>query len=1169
MKIGITTKLIYLSVALVLTAAAPLYAQDAATGAISGVVYDPSSRVLVNADVSAVNEATHVSRSVLTTAEGIYRVPLLPPGAYVVTVKMAGFAVNASHSIRVTVSQTTSLNVTLAVATASESVQVEGGASVAELESSTLGGLVDDTAIQALPLSNRNYTQIMGLSPGVVVALPTASALGSGSQNVASNGGKTTANNIQFNGIDANNLAENSAASAAEEVGTAIPAPDAIQEFRVQTANFDAAYGRGSGANVDLVSKSGTNRFHGSAWEFVRNNIFNANDFFAKADGQPRADLKQNQFGATVGGPIVKDKTFFFVEYQGSTQVNGLGGAQTATLPQLTSDRSATTLGAQFCPAGHLDAAGHVATGYLTQAGGTQVACDGSNINPVAVAILNAKLPSGQFAVPSPQVALPSTSSDQLPVGQSTFAPPAHYREDQFSTDIDQTVSQKNTLAARFFYSRATTTQAFSEDGPDVPGWGSNSLARNTMFGLADTHIFNSNLVNIARFGYVRFDGLMAVQNPLLASAIGEGTTTGVAGPTSGAPGLSIGGLFTIGAPSIPSAWQVTNTYVWQDTVALTRGRHNMRFGVEFKRHELDKDSPEETSGLLQIATFNDFLLGLSAAQNGSPTGISNVTGSQAGGGIFRSDERYTDFASFVQDDWKLTQRLTVNAGLRYEIFGAPTDTDGRLANFDPNIATGPVPATGSFSGFTVPSNFHGAIPAGVTRMGIPGFYVTPKGDVSPRLGFVWQMAEKPVLVLRGGFGIYYDRHSGGIAGTTVGQPPFSSLQIVSGAANAAATLQSPFTPLVLPASSYPIFMPRTPTSVPFIQGSDPNLLDSQTQEYNLNVQYAFAKDYVLQVGYVGTRSLHRPGQIEFDQALLASPQNPVNGETTNSVNNVTNRLPFAGISEGSLFTQSNFVANYNSLQSSIAKRFGHGLQFQGSYTWSKSLDETSGSGGSDLFELFLLTNDQHNPRQAYGLTDFDRAQRAVLNFTWLTPKFQSAPALARHLITDWQFSGIAVIQSGNALTILDGNAGAVYGNFENRAQSTGLNPSTKGSLYSRVKNGYLNQNAFTLAPEAPNGTGPGDTDFGDSGVGIVRGPGQHNLDMAVERVFPVTESKSFRFRAEFFNLTNTPQFSNPNTSVDYTEGTNGPANLSPSFGLITSSAANPRIIQFALKYAF
>ncbi|HEY1901946.1 MAG TPA: carboxypeptidase regulatory-like domain-containing protein [Terracidiphilus sp.] len=1147
------------------------FGQTPGTGAISGVVLDPANRVIANAEVLAVNDATQASRSVMTTTEGVFRVLLLPPGNYSVTVKAAGFAERTARPIEVTVSETTSLNMKLAIAAASASVQVASHAEMAELESSTLGGLVDDVAIQALPLSNRNFTQIMGLSSGVLVALPTPAALGSGSQNVSSNGAKTTANNVQFNGIDANNLAQNSVANAGEQVGTALPAPDSIQEFRVQTANFDAAYGRGSGANVDLVSKSGTNRFHGSAWEFVRNNVLNANDFFSKADGQPRADLKQNQFGATAGGPMVRGKTFFFAEYQGSTQVNGLGSAQTATLPQLTADRSAATLGAQFCPAGHLDSAGQVATGYLTQAGGTQVACNGSNINPVAVAILNAKLPNGQFVVPSPQITTPSSSSDQLPVGQSTFAPPAHYREDQFTTDIDQNLTRKNTLTARFFYSRGTTTEAFSANGPDVPGWGTDGLARNTMFVLADTHIFKSNLVNIARFGYVRFDGLSASQSPLPASAIGEGTTTGVVDSTSPAPGLTIGGLFTIGAPSISAAWQVTNTYVWQDTVALTKGRHNLRFGAEFKRHELDADSPEETSGLLQIATFDDFLLGLSAAQNGSPTGTSNVTGSQAGGGIFRGDERYTDFASFAQDDLKLTQRLTVNAGLRYEIFGAPIDTHGRLANFNPNIATGQVPATGSFSGFSVPSNFPGTIPTGVARTAFPGYYKTPFGDVSPRLGFVWQMMEKPLLVLRGGYGVYYDRHSGGIAGTTMGQPPFSTLQIVSGAANGAATLQSPFVPLVLPDSSYPIFSPRTPTSVPFLQGTDPNLADSQTQEYNLNVQYAFAKDYVLQVGYVGTRSLHRSGQVEFDQALLASPQNPVNGQTTNSANNVTNRLPLAGISEGSLFTQSNFIANYNSLQSSIAKRFSHGFQFQGSYTWSKSLDETSGSGGSNLYELFLLTNDQRNPRQAYGLTDFDRAQRAVLNFSWQAPKFQSAPTLARYLLTDWQLSGIPVIQSGNALTISDGNAGAVYGNFENRAQSTGLNPSTQGSLYSRVQNGYLTDKAFTLAPRAPNGTGPGDTDFGDSGVGIVRGPGQHNIDLAVERIFPVTENKSFRFRAELFNLTNTPQFSNPNTGVDFVEGPNGPANLNPTFGAISSEAGgpHPRIIQFAAKFLF
>ena len=612
MKIAIAKKIVYLSI--ILTMAAPLYAQDAATGAISGVVYDPSNRVVVHAEVLTVNEATHVSRSVMTTAEGVFRVPLLPPGAYAVTVKAAGFAENTSPSIKVTVSETASLNVTLAIAGVSQSVQVGDKASVAELESSTLGGVVDETAIQSLPLSNRNYTQIIGLSPGVVVDLPTATALGRGTQNVASDGATPTQNNIQFNGIDANNMAENSAASAETSiVGVAIPAPDTIQEFRVQTANYDAAYGRSAGANVDLVSKTGTNQFHGSAWEFVRNNIFNANDFFSKLRGQPRADLKHNQFGASVGGPIWKDKTFFFVAYQGLTEVNGLGDQTSATLPLLTQDRSAATLGAQFCPAGHLNSQGQPATGYFTQAGGVQVACDGSNINPVALAVLNAKLPNGQFAVPSPQVALPNTGTDptnQFPVGQSTYSIPAHYREDQFSVNLDETLSANNTLSERFFYSRAPTVTAFSGSGTaNVPGWPTNELDRNTMFVMSDTQIFNSNLINIARFGYMRFDGLKTIQDPITAEQIGIDTPTGASGPTLSAPGISVGG-FTIGDAGTPSEWQVTNTFVWQDTVSMTKGRHNARFGIEFKRNEVDLDSPNQTGGLLGFSTFNDFLVG-------------------------------------------------------------------------------------------------------------------------------------------------------------------------------------------------------------------------------------------------------------------------------------------------------------------------------------------------------------------------------------------------------------------------------------------------------------------------------------------------------------------------------------------------------------------------------
>jgi hypothetical protein len=1143
--------------------------QTPGTGAISGVVYDPAKRVIANAEVVAVNEATHASRSVQTSTEGAFRVPLLLPGNYSVTVKAAGFAERTTHGVQVTVSEISSLNLTLTIAAAGASVQVTSDAQMAQLESSTLGGVVDEEAIQALPLSNRNYTQILGLAPGVSVSLPDAAELGRGTQNVSANGAKTVANNIQFNGIDANNLSQNSAANDGEEVGTGIPSPDTIQEFKVQTANYDAAYGRGTGANVDLVSKSGTNRLHGSAWEFLRNNIFNANDFFVKNEGQARPTLKQNQFGATVGGPILRDRTFFFVAFQGLTSVNGLGGKSTALLPLLTDDRSAATLGAQFCPANHLNNAGQPSAGYMTHAGGTQVACDGSNINPVALAILNTKLASGQFAVPNPQVSLPVNDPDQLPVGQSTFAIPAHYSEQQFTVDLDHTLNKKNSLAERLFYSRAPTTKAFSPSAANVPGWGTSELDRNTMFVLADTHTFNPNLVNVARIGYMRFDGLARVQNPVLATSVGEGSPTGVVGPATSAPGLTIDGLFTIGDAGTPAQWQVTNSYIYQDTVSWTRGRHNLRYGAEAKRHQVDVNAPFTSDGLLDIRTFDDFLLGQSSAQNGSPNGFSNVTQSTGGSGIFRRDERYTDLAFFAQDDIKLTQRLTVNAGLRYEFLGAPSDTHGRLANFDPSIADASVPATGSYSGFIVPANFPGAFPSGVVKSSTAGLWKTPRADFSPRVGFALQLTQRPMIVLRGGYGIYYDRHSGDYAESTLGQQPFSTLQILSDSTNAGATLQSPFTPLLPSTASYPIFMSRVPGGFPFLEGLSPRTTDPYTQEYNLNVQYAFGSDYLLEVGYVGTHSQHRPGSIEFNQALLASPQNPINGETTNSTNNLVQRLPFEGVSPGSLNSVSEFIANYNSLQSSITKRFRHGFQFQGSYTWAKSLDETSGTGGGIVFELWLLSNDQNNPRQAYGLTDFDRAQRGVLNFTWQSPKFGMAPRMVRSALSNWQFSGVGVIQSGTPITVLDGNAGSVYGNFENRAQRTGSSPSTHGSLFSRVTGHYLDAAAFTRAPEAPNGTSLADQDFGNSGVGIVRGPGQHNIDMAVERVFPITESSSVRFRAESFNLTNTPQFANPSNSLGYGDPTAINPTASASFGQITSLATNPRIIQFALKFIF
>jgi hypothetical protein len=242
-----------------------------------------------------------------------------------------GFSTKSLKGVQVSVTETTSLHIVLPVAGVQTSVQIDANAEVAQTESSTLGGVVNHASIEALPLANRNYTQILGLSPGIVVSLPNAAELGRGTQNVAANGAKTVSNNVLFNGVDANNLAQNSMANDGNEIGTAIPTPDAIEEFKVQTANYDAEYGRGSGANIDLVSKTGTNKFHGSAWEFLRNDIFNANDFFLKQGNQRRPTLKQNQFGASIGGPLRKDRTFFFVAYQGLTSVNSLGGKHDAS----------------------------------------------------------------------------------------------------------------------------------------------------------------------------------------------------------------------------------------------------------------------------------------------------------------------------------------------------------------------------------------------------------------------------------------------------------------------------------------------------------------------------------------------------------------------------------------------------------------------------------------------------------------------------------------------------------------------------------------------------------------------------------------------------------------------------------------------------------------------
>jgi len=1106
-------------------------AQAPGTGAITGTVFDPSSAVVANASISVVCEEANISRTTATAADGTFSVYLLPPGACSVSVEAHGFNKEIVPDVSVTVSETAKFDIHLLVSAAANEVIVFATPELAQTESPAFGRVVGEQQIVALPLANRNFTQILGLSPGVEVELANAAELGRNNQNVSSNGSNATENNFEFNGIDANNIAQNSASGFQSEVGLGVPAPDTIEEFKVQTAQYTAEYGRVIGANVDFTSKAGTSQFHGSAWEFLRNDDLNANDYFLNQNGQPRAVLKQNQFGATLGGPAVKKtETYFFASYQGTTQRNGeaTGALASALLPPLTDDRSRAELGRLF-------------GGQTGFSGGAAVANDGSNINPAAFTLLNFKLPDGTYAIPTPQTILSSG------VGESTYSIPARFREDQFTTNLDQKISRSNQLAGRYFHARNETSEPFTPFSADVPGWGSQETDRNDMLVVSDTHVFTPNLVNVARFGYMRFHGFATSVNAITAAQSGIASPAGLIQM----PQIDINGLFFIGPAGQPQYFQNTNTFTWQDTVSLTRGKHNVRAGFEAKRHQLALDVPYVTTGFLLINSFPDFLLGESAAQNGSP--VSNIFQSVGASGIFPKNERYTDFGGFVQDDVHLTPRLTANAGLRYEYFGPPSEIDGRLSNFDPTIATQQVPASGSFSGFVVSSNLKGTIPAGVLRTSGKGYWNPDYKDLGPRVGFAYRLTDSPKLVLRGGYGIYYQRLSGDLAEQDVGEPPLAVTQMLQGAQNAGATLQQPFVPPLPPDSAYPIFLPRTPDSAIKIAAVTRQMRSPAAQEYSLGIQYEIKPTLLWETAYAGSSTAHVTGCTQFNQALLATPQNPVSGQTTTTVENIAQRLPFEGIAQGAYTCGTTFNANYNSLQESVTKRLGNGLSLLGSYTWSRALgyvvQETS------AFDVGFTNGDQTKPRQAYGPASYDRTNRFVLSFSYETPNPHRGPEALRQMLSNWQFSGVMVEQSGLPITVTDSGAGSVYGNlvFTNLAECTGANPVSNGSMTARLQ-GFFNPAAFTSAPAIGDGTG-----FGNCGEGIARGPAQHNLDLGVARNFPIHERAKVQFRAEFFNFTNTPNFGLPVS--DFSAG--------PAFGVISSTAENPRLIQLALKASF
>jgi len=960
-------------------------AQSATTGAITGSVSDPSGAVISGATVSATNIATGQSRSATTDPNGAYTISLLPPGNYSVKISASGFKTAEVPSVTVNVTETVALNRSLEVGSQSQQVTVESTVETIQAQNATVGGLVSGETVTDLPLSTRNYTQVIDLSPGVVANVATATAVGNGTMDINVNGSGSDQNTYMMDGVITTNYGSGGAAQSGSYAGIPIPNPDSIQEFKVQTSQYDAAYGQNPGANVNVVTKSGTNNFHGSIWEFNRNNFFNANDFFFK-NSERGSDLantppevKQNQFGGTFGGPIQKDKFFVFGSYQGTRQLNGIGSNGFATaitsvglLPfnepgvpfaEARSDPSTTLhipldYGITTNPFNANDGKGTIGTpcdystyrqylgcafggevNFLSSIGvpvgtGQAVANDGSNISNTFINLLRQteNIPqvkggyNNGYYIPSlrynssgiPFCVATSSCAAPTTISQATIAD-----ENQYMLNSDYVLSSKNTITEKFFFSGDPQTQSFSciVTGCD-PGAPEDAQYASTSAVLKLTSVVTNNFVNEAWGSFQRLYLNVTDGNTIQACAVGivpavnDGAPCPLSGqaannredslvPVIGDLGLpgSAWGDWSAGGNFFSATRSIQTSFLMGDQISWNHGKHSIRAGVNTQRIQWNWAQPNRERGWIMAGTISDLMTASSGvAVDGTPAVamnwlINDTNRLLPNGSPNPHHWRISEYSTFVQDDIKLTRKLTVNLGLRWEYDGWPSDAHGVFTNF--SAAAAGLVDTGSFflnnpegtlAGWIVQKNYNRALYENLTgQFGSTGILVnsnntllqgSPLDNFSPRIGVAWQpFSEK--LVIRAGYGMFFDRVYGNLVGDNIlgNEPPYAT----GVGANPGQTLQDPFctvVPLVAQSDcpQFLGFIPRTLVVTPgsaaygtttitdhfggpatglINSGDDPAMRTPKIQQYNLDVQYEFAHGWIADIGYVGTHGIH------------------------------------------------------------------------------------------------------------------------------------------------------------------------------------------------------------------------------------------------------------------------------------------------------------------------
>lgn len=1103
------------------------------TGEISGVVTDPNGAVVQGASVTATNLGTNLLRNATTGGNGVYAFQLLPPGRYRIAAAASGFQETSIEAV-VNITQTTTVDITLAVAGATvDPITVTAETPVLQTETAQTGRVVTGETIRQLPLATRNFQQLLTLSPGAQSSVSNNTELGRGDATISVNGQRTTSNSVRINGIDANSIGTNSTPNIA------VPASDSLQEFVVQTSLYDASNGRNAGGNVEAITRSGTNNFRGNVYYFLRDKSFNANDPFLKAAGIERPVLDRQQYGGTLGGPIIRDRFFFFGSYQGTREENGASLTNSITVPVLPtgltdSNRTAAGLAATF---------------------GIPVA----TISPQALAILNARLPSGDFAIPSSSVATRTPNLLALTEPQSGVS---RFRENQFNGNLDFQFTQNHSVSAKFFLADNPTFQAnynfagLGNGATQLIGFGGDLTIKQKLFSITDNYVISPNLVNQARIGFSRLRVTSVPEEPFSAADFGmTGTLSGI---YPGAPTLSFNGsdaLFFLGSSTLADQSSRINAYTFNDTLSWTTGNHRVKFGGEYRFSQVKFYFNAFSRGQI---IYNDTFTGGVRTATAFQNFLQGIGVSLLGSGVYDRYFKVTDTNFFVQDDWKINSRLTVNFGLRYDLYGLPVEDQGRLVNFLPDqLRLGTVAAP------ALPPN--GIVQAdGGTLAGVPTVEKTlvpvDKNNFAPRVGFAYLLNEDANIVVRGGYGIYYDRISTRYANTQLFNYPYFALGV--GLVN---NLLAPVLPAVFrpsanpfvpipPPSQFPTaanipspLTPLSPAGFP-IAGVfvDPELETPYVQQYNFGLQGEFADNFVWELGYVGNRGTHLLQIVTLNQPVYNSATNTFTPRIAPATILSANKNITGGIQQ----VQTTSVSSYNSLQMSLSKRFSDGLQFLAAYTVGRSTDYYSGSA---VNELTNIPGDQYDWRTNRGPSDFNRKHRFVVSGVYDVPDLVGNDSGAKWLLNDWQIAGIAVFQSGLPFSIIDSNGTSIIQRANFNPAFAGNQIEGTGDVSNRL-NQFFNTSAFVTsrAPVDPNAP------FGNTPRNLLFGPGQKNIDVSFIKFIPFSERFRGEVRAEFFNVFNWVNYANPGNLI----GT-------PTFGRITSASTGPRVVQFAFKLNF